>query len=277
MKIPKNSIFWALYISDVHFLLDGRVREHSHQDLLNLLDRFYERNVRFFRIVLVGDIVESWYFSSEKRFKADSGLLNKLFGRLDKLAMFASEKYYIIGNHDTTSFSMQLDRTLARYLEKNNWQVSEKVEGEHFIAVHGHQGQYSKLTWIMDIFFVRLFFTLGRIFPKFFKWAERFYQENLNHKDPRNTEEAIAYYSKLSKTVNQGNRLMISGHTHEMICIPELNIINTGDWIKSRTFVLQKESRFIGCKLENNKIKKVFRYDLKALKNKKVNTYNAWF
>ena len=76
MKIPKNSIF-KLYISDA-LSFDGKVREHSHQDLLNLLDRFSERNVRFFRIVLVGDIVESWFFSSEKRFKADSGLLNKL-------------------------------------------------------------------------------------------------------------------------------------------------------------------------------------------------------
>ncbi len=62
---------------------------------------------------------------------------------------------------------------------------------------------------------------------------------------------------------------MISGHTHKPLCIPELRILNTGDWMDSRSFILQKKRRFYGVQVHSNReLVEIFHLDYRPKKVK---------
>ena len=251
MKLKEHT-YTALYLSDIHYLIDHKIRNHNHKDLFRLLNYFYKRKIRFKRIVLVGDILESWYFSADKKLKNSKKRFDKLFDRFDRLATPKGVKIFVVGNHDTVSFRQKLASRIEDYLEDRNWEITEKYESRAIVAMHGHQGQYNKFNWAFDIAIVRLLFNLARLFPRFFQYAENFYNQHLNRKDPVTKEEKLKYYSKLSSIAEQGNRVLITGHTHDFLAMPELKIINTGDWIQNRSFVMQKKTRFFGLQLDKN-------------------------
>ena len=257
MKFRKGKVYEALFLSDVHYLLNKKIKLHSHRELFQMLDRLIKRRVRFNNIYLVGDIIESWYFSASVQFRKSKKRFDKLFDRLDAVAARPDRKFYIVGNHDTTAFSMELAPEIARYLRERNWAIGEKVETPEMIVVHGHQGQYTRFNWMLSILVVRALHALARIKPSLFQTAEDFYDRHLNRENPRTAAEKLEYYRRLSKRVNQGKRLMISGHTHGFLCLPELNIINTGDWVGSRTFVVQRRKRrgdrFTGLRMMGRK------------------------
>lgn len=260
-KIRKKRTYDALYISDIHYLIDKQIRDHAHDELFVLLDAFRKKNILFRKIILVGDILESWYFSAARHLVRNIARFDELFGRLDQVCSKGGLKYYIVGNHDTTSYTQGLANRISDYLRDRNWLTGEWYQNDKIIAIHGHQGQYSKTKWMFDIFIVRLLHFLARFFPGFFKKAESFYNKHLNRTDPVTNEEKIQYYSRLSKIVNQRDRVLITGHTHDFLVMPELRIINTGDWISSRSFVIQDGNIFIGCRLRPKGVKKVFEVD----------------
>ncbi|PJZ70901.1 UDP-2,3-diacylglucosamine hydrolase [Leptospira perolatii] len=255
MKLPRGKIYDSFFISDIHYLLNKRIKSHKHKELFQLLDHFHKKEIRFQNVYLVGDIIESWFFSADRRLTRIKGKkrFNKLFDRLDKLALENSRKYYIVGNHDTTSYLMRLSPRIESYLKERDWIVCEKVEDEVLIALHGHQGQYNKFTWIGSIFVLRILHVFASIFPRVFKFSEAFYHKHLNRHDPTSTEEILSYYQRLSKLTHQGHKVLISGHTHDFLCIPKINIINTGDWVKSNTFVLQDGRKFVGIRMTARK------------------------
>ncbi len=264
MKFKAHKTYEALFLSDVHYLLNKKVKDHGHRQLFEFLDHLFKRGVRFRSLYLVGDIIEAWYFSAGRTFRKKKKRFSRLFDRFDAVALAGAEKFYIVGNHDTTSFTMRLDPDIAEFLHQRNWRVVESVRTADTVVLHGHQGQYNRLTWALDIFIVRLFFTIAMIVPGLFRVAEHFYHKHLNGRDPRSPEEAIQYYSRLSHAAQQGERVMISGHTHGFLCIPQLKVINTGDWLHSRTFVVRKGDRFIGVRMKKKKIyKKEFEIKIK--------------
>ena len=270
MKFKAGKTYDALFLSDIHYLLNKKVKEHGHRELFQFLDHLHKRRVRFRAIYLVGDIIESWYFNAGRQFKKKKKRFHRLFDRFDNVAAPGAEKYYIIGNHDTTSFTMDLDADIRRYLETRLWHVTEKVETEDMVILHGHQGQYTRLTWMFDILIVRLCFSLAYLFPELWRVAENFYHSHLNGRDPRTPEQAIQYYGRLSHVSGQGDRILVSGHTHGFLCIPELKVINTGDWLHNRTFVIRNKDRMIGGRVLKKKSYKT-EFEFKLYKSGKKN------
>ncbi|TGK59450.1 UDP-2,3-diacylglucosamine diphosphatase [Leptospira wolffii] len=257
MKFRRGRIYEGFFISDIHYLLNKKIKTHKHKELFQLLDHLDRKNIRFENLYLVGDIIESWFFSADRRLRRVKGKkrFNKLFDRLDKLSAGtgSGKKYYIVGNHDTTSYLMRLSPNVENYLRERNWIVCEKAENDVLIALHGHQGQYNKFTWMGSILVLRILHVFASIFPALFKFSENFYQNHLNRQDPSTIEETLHYYQRLSKITHQGKKVLISGHTHDFLCIPKINIINTGDWVKSNTFVIQNGRKFLGIKMTARK------------------------
>ncbi|TGK01837.1 UDP-2,3-diacylglucosamine diphosphatase [Leptospira langatensis] len=251
MKFRRGSIYEAFFISDIHYLLNKKIKSHKHKELFQLLDHLGKKEIKFNNVYLVGDIIENWFFSADRRLQRVKGKkrFNKLFDRLDKLASGAGKKYYIVGNHDTTSYLMRLSPKVENYLRERDWVICEKAENELLIAIHGHQGQYNKFTWMGSILVLRLLHVFASILPALFKFSENFYHKHLNRQDPSTTEETLHYYQRLSRLTHQGHKVLISGHTHDFLCIPKINIINTGDWVKSNSFVIQENKKFSGIRM----------------------------
>ncbi len=230
-----------------------------------LLDYFIENKIKFKTLYLVGDIIENWYFSGERRLSQSMGRkrFDKLFDRFDKIVSDHGLKIYIIGNHDSTSYDMGLPRRIENYLFERRWQVLDRFETDELVVLHGHQGQYSRLKWVVDIFLVRFINMLACFIPGLFKKAEEFYDKHLNHEDHSDAEFRLQYYSRLSEIVEQKNRLLVCGHTHEFFCLPELRIMNTGNWVTDKTFIVQQKKTFTGLRMLSKKeFEKVYSFRL---------------
>jgi UDP-2,3-diacylglucosamine pyrophosphatase LpxH len=262
MKFKKDRTYDAIYLSDVHYLLNKKIKNHSHQELFALLYHLRRRGVTFRKIYLVGDIIENWFFDAQKKIrksKKQKKRLDKLFDRLDKISAPGGKKFYVVGNHDTTSFTMQLSPVLNEYLLKRKWRVAERFRDKHTVVLHGHQGQYNKLTWALNILILRFLHVLALLIPRFFDLSEAFYNRHLNRQDPATPADTLAYYQRLSSIARQGRRILISGHTHDFLCLQDLRIINTGDWVASRTFVVRDKRKWLGVRmLAYNEYRKEF-------------------
>lgn len=267
MKFKKNRTYEAIYLSDVHYLLNKKIKNHSHQELFALLFHLRRRGVTFRKIYLVGDIIENWFFDAQKKIKKSKKQkkrLDKLFDRLDRISAPDGKKYYVVGNHDTTSFTMQLSPLLNDYLAGRKWSVAESFRDKHTVVLHGHQGQYNKITWALNILILRLLHILALLIPGFFRISEAFYDRHLNRQDPATPADKLAYYKRLSSISKQGRRILISGHTHDFLCLPDVRIINTGDWVSSRTFVVRDNRKWLGVRmLAYNEYRKEFELNLR--------------
>ena len=269
IKFRKDRVYEAIFISDVHYLLEKKIKNHRHKQLFQCLDYFAKRNIKFKNIYLGGDIIESWYFSANRKLKKSKTRFDKLFERFDRIALPGAGKYYMVGNHDTTSFNMKLSGRVERYLIERRWQVREHFENERFIVAHGHQGQYSRFEWVYSIFILRILHVLARIIPNLFQVAEDWYDRNLNRENPDSTEEKLKFFGRISRVMEQGNRLLICGHTHGFLCMPELKILNTGDWVEDATFIIQNKkkhvNRFMGIRMRSRKVyERVYMYELET-------------
>ncbi|TGK10649.1 UDP-2,3-diacylglucosamine diphosphatase [Leptospira selangorensis] len=255
MKFRRGRLYDAFFISDIHYLLNKKIKSHKHKELFQLLDHLNKKEVKFDNLYLVGDIIENWFFSADRRLQRVKGKkrFNKLFERLDRLSSGNGKKYYIVGNHDTTSYLMRLTPKVEHYLIERGWIICEKAENETLIAIHGHQGQYNKFTWMGSILVLRILHVFASALPALFKFSENFYHKHLNRQDPSTVEETLHYYQKLSKLTHQDKKVLISGHTHDFLCIPKMNIINTGDWVKSNSFVIQDGKKFSGIRMTARK------------------------
>jgi len=252
-RFKKDTVYDALYISDIHYLLRKKVRSHMHKELFKLLDHLNKKRVRFRKIFLVGDIIENWYFSSQRKLVRKYGRkrFNKLFDRIDALATPLSLKVYLIGNHDSFSYIIRLPPKIEQYLKERHYTVVEKYETERLVVLHGHQGQYGKFQWFVDILGVRLLHLLSQIFPAIFTTMENFYRKHFNFDRNETEAEVCEYYGALRERSNQGNRLLICGHTHQAMADPQLRVVNTGDWIESGTFVVEHNGVFSGLQFKS--------------------------
>jgi len=246
VKLKKNTTYDAIYFSDIHYLIEKRVKAHNHKALFQLLDHLIEKNIKAKKIFLVGDIIESWYFDSSRKLKKSKKKFNKLFDRLDAIEATDGEKYYLIGNHDTTSFRGNLSPKISIYLTNRNWNILDQYINKKMIIAHGHQGQYGKFFWFIAISSVRFLYFLSKIIPNLMKKVDYLNENYLNFDRQSTAEDRIKYYLKLSKKFNQQDRWLICGHTHQFLVEKNLKIINTGDWISSNTFLLQMNDKVLG-------------------------------
>lgn len=254
-RFKKNSVYDALYISDIHYLLKKRVVNHRHRDLFKLLDFLRKRQVRFRKIFLVGDIIENWYFSAQRKLVRKYGRkrFNKLFDRIDAVAHPVSLKVYLIGNHDSISYFISLPPKIEQYLRERDYVIAETWENDRVVVLHGHQGQYGKIFWFVNILGVRLLHMVSSVFPSVFAIMENFYRKHFNFDRNETEEEIKEYYRILRERANQGDRLLICGHTHQAMADMRLRAINTGDWIESGTFVVEKNGEFSVLQFESKK------------------------
>ncbi|MBX7058331.1 MAG: metallophosphoesterase [Leptospirales bacterium] len=253
MKLKRGKTYQGLFLSDVHYLLDKRIKPHHHKELFRLLDRLARRKIKFVTICLGGDIIENWFFDGVEMIQRNEKRFSKLFDRLDAIGASGGRKIYIVGNHDTTAFTMKLHRDVERRLLQRGWEIAEQASGDGWTAIHGHQGQYNRLTWALNVFGLRLLHLMGLLSPRAFRFAERFYDSHLNRQDPATPEEELHFYRKLSRISRQRDRILICGHTHTPLCLPELRLLNSGDWLEHRSFLLQKKRRFYGVRIAANR------------------------
>ncbi len=237
----------------MHYLLDKRVKDHAHEELIDLLKMIYKRGVRFGRIILVGDILENWFFSATRKLKKKRKMFNRLFDRIDRLAPAGSEKIYILGNHDAVRFDMRLPIHIEGYLTARDWQIKEVYETTEMVVAHGHQGQYGKLFWFFNIVFLRILYRFASLFPSLYRFCDSFYRKHFNFDRHNTQEQMLDYYARLSHILKQEDRLMVSGHTHQFLHLDDLKVINTGDWIDSKTFVIQDGLVFHGLRYAGKK------------------------
>lgn len=231
------------------------MRSHRHKELFKLLDHLRKKGIRFRKIFLVGDIIENWYFSAQRKLVRKYGRkrFNKLFDRIDALATPLSLKVYLIGNHDSISYIISLPPKIDAYLKERDYVIAERYETERLVVLHGHQGQYGKIKWFVDILGVRLLHLLSHIFPSIFTTMENFYRKHFNYDRNETEEEVREYYGILRERSHQGNRLLICGHTHQFMADTKLRVINTGDWIESGTFVVEQNGVFSGLEFHSKK------------------------
>lgn len=241
----KGEIFTALYISDIHYLVDKKVKETNFRDLFRVLKMMKKNETRFHEIFLVGDIIENWYFNASKEIKKKEKGVNKLFDCLESLLIPFGKKIFIIGNHDTHTFRRtSLPANITYFLKDRGWQIQEVFESSQVIVAHGHQGQYNAFYWAFIILILRSLYTLARFIPNTWKKIDRVYSQYLDFKKNYSKKRMLNFYSKLSKRLNQKERVLIVGHTHRAIYLPEMKIINTGDWVESKTFLIQSGNLF---------------------------------
>lgn len=246
MRLKKNRVFDAVYISDIHYLIDRKIKSHAHKELFQALKYLHKKGIRVRKIYLLGDIIENWYFSAASRLKKKKKRLEKFFEKIEKITFLNSEKYFIIGNHDTVNYNQSLPPLVKNFLLEHNWKILEKFENDSIVAVHGHQGQYGKISWFLSIFMVRILYQIARINPRFWHFLESLYKRRINYDWHNTIEESIRYYERLSKKVKQKDRILITGHTHQFIFLESYRIINTGDWVESKTMVFQRGKKFAG-------------------------------
>lgn len=169
---------------------------------------------------------------------------NRLFDRLDAIAAHNALKLYLIGNHDSFSYTAKLPPKIEQYLKEHGYVIGEKYENDRLVVLHGHQGQYGKISWFVNILGVRVLHFLSIFYSPLFLVMENFYRKHFNFDRNETEEEVRHYYGLLRERTNQGRRLMICGHTHQPMADRKMRVINTGDWIESGTFVVERNNEF---------------------------------
>lgn len=259
MKFKKSKTYETLFLSDLHFLTHLRVKDRPHQELFDMLDLFYRRDIQFQRIILLGDIIESWYINGEKIVKKYPEQLLRLFMRLEKISSPNCKKIFIVGNHDTVRFDLRLPAVIESHLKELNWEICETYEDKHFIAFHGHQGQYSRLQWHSGIVLLRIVFFISGMFPTLYQKVRAGFYARYNFSGRHNSQRILKFYERILAFTNlhfvRNKRIIINGHIHRPLVMKDLGIINCGDWVHSKSFLIEKKRSFQLMSYQNKKFK----------------------
>lgn len=234
-------VFERLFISDLHYPIKGNMVDNSHRQLFEMLGMFRGRGYLFKEIYLVGDICENWYISSASHFKKNPEDYKILFRSFEAILHPQGKKYYLVGNHDSRSPLLKLPHVIQQFLQQRNWLIREMVRDEQIVVAHGHQGEYGHLAWFLSVVFVRFLYFLGLFVPGLFSMLHNWHEKFSNFRSGKTHQHELKFYSRLSSRLEQQNRVMIVGHTHHFLSFTNLNIVNTGDWMDSRSLVIQNK------------------------------------
>ena len=147
-NFKKDTVYDALYISDIHYLLRKKVRNHMHKDLFRLLDHLRKRGVRFRKIFLVGDIIENWYFSSQRKLVRKFGRkrFNRLFDRFDALLKRITQRREhrgVVAALQRLHFALRGVRALREFGGKRLRAGVERLRGNRRREGHDDRGDGS--------------------------------------------------------------------------------------------------------------------------------------
>lgn len=262
-------LFERLYISDLHYPIKGAMVDNSHRQLFEMLGLFRGRGYLFKEIYLVGDILENWYISSESHIKKNREDYELLFRSFESILAANGKKYYIVGNHDSRSLLLKLPPLVDKFVKERGWQVHEVIEDEQVIVAHGHQGEYSRFAWFFNILLVRLFYFLGMFVPGLFSAVHSWHDNLTNFRSGKTRQDELAFYANLSRRLNQQNKTLVVGHTHHFVAFPYLNIANTGDWMNSRSLIIQNNDILHGYVFEQGFLKECYKVELPKTKKRR--------
>lgn len=263
MKFKKNRVYEALYLSDIHYLIDSHKIKHSHGELFLTLDYFQRRNIHFRKIFLVGDIIENWYFNAARKIRQRKKKIINLFDTLEGLTTNQGQKVYIIGNHDTTRYDQDLPPRIKQLLHKKGWRITEVYRDNAVVVAHGHQGQYGQPRWFFNILLLRMLYKI----PLLWQLLEGIYNKYLDFDKLAPPAKRKKFYLNLIKKLEPEGRLLIVGHTHRFTSLENLKVANTGDWIASRSFLVQHKQKIHGFRFLAKPKKKQFTFRLEYTLN----------
>lgn len=207
--------YHSVFISDTHL----GSRYCKDKCLLEFLSSINVEN-----LYLVGDIIDVWSFSRRYVWnKTQTEILRKILKISEKSSVF-----YIPGNHDEMvrkllSHSNGYEFFGSIYIQDEI--IINSKDGRTILVTHGDQ-----FDWAMKIphFVLNFFDRIVDFFPK--EKISSFLKEF-------NRITSVEYIAKKYVKNNQKIDAILMGHTH----IPKLDIeyINTGDWVKSCSYVVE--------------------------------------
>lgn len=250
-----------LVLSDLHLYTNDRDIVTNNHKLPKFLDYLYVSGYRFRKIILLGDIFEDWFVDAGDEIRKNPRIITTFLARLDLLLADAeSIKIFVKGNHDSTSMVMRLDPVVAMYLMGMDYQITEKYEDSGAIYVHGHQGSISRTQWFFQmlgckiLYFACSLLRSKRLYRWFYNLAEK--KASYRSADP---EVKRLFYQDLIRRLSPGDNVIVFGHTHVPMTDQQAKIVNTGDWMEHRTFVIRDGNTFVLYSFETDKFVEISR------------------
>jgi UDP-2,3-diacylglucosamine hydrolase len=216
-----------LFLSDLHL---GSALFESDAVIISLLNKEYDK------IFLVGDTIDVWEDIVGNVIINHVDLLNKI-NELDNV-------YVVQGNHDPSINRLKGVFPNAKIEERFIVKVNNKV----MLVTHGDDFDYlvTKYCWLTKILFP--FHWLGEFFGLNIKdWFKRFRYSLSSKKDKDYyTDLVLEMEQKLVNNYKSVYDYIVVGHTHlpKIVETEECTYVNCGDWIESKTYVIQEDEKF---------------------------------
>ena len=233
----QNLKYKSIFISDLHLGTPGC----SATELCNFL-----KNNDCERLYLVGDIVDGWQLSKKMFWPQEH---SDVIRRILTKAKRGTKVYWIVGNHDEMLrnwFDFRLQFGRIRIL---NEYVHHAINGKKYYVTHGdifdplmHSGKF--LMYFGDFIYTWLM-RLNRCVA-FVRRKLRLPYWSLSAYLKAQTKETINMLYKYKETMvkhckKKGYDGIICGHIHtpEIKLIDGIEYMNDGDWVESRTALVE--------------------------------------
>lgn len=228
----------SIFISDIHL----GTRGCSAEELLHFL-----KNTTCDNLFLVGDIIDGWQL--KKRWYFPQSHVNIIRDLLTKTKR-GTKVYYIIGNHDETLRKFLGFQLTVGSIKFKNTHDYFGIDGKKYLIVHGDMFDslmvYPK-KWLMHIG-DNLYVSLIWVNTKLNKIRNMFGMKywSLSNFLKKNTKQALTFITKYEEHIakyckERGYDGVICGHIHtaEIKEIDGITYMNDGDWVESRTALVE--------------------------------------
>lgn len=228
----------SIFISDIHL----GTRGCSAEELLHFL-----KNTTCDNLFLVGDIIDGWQL--KKRWYFPQSHVNIIRDFLTKTKR-GTRVYYIIGNHDETLRKFLSFQLTVGSIKFKNTHDYFGLDGKKYLIVHGDMFDslmvYPK-KWLMHIG-DNLYVSLIWMNTKLNKIRSMFGMKywSLSNFLKKNTKQALTFITKYEEHIakyckEKGYDGVICGHIHtaEIKEIDGITYMNDGDWVESRTALVE--------------------------------------
>lgn len=238
----------TLTLSDIHLPINNSMNSFSSNAhlLFDFLNHQIKREIKYEKIILIGDIIEDWYIDSNDAFEKYPEILMLFFY---KLKMLSDRIIFVKGNHDSDSVLGRLPKKTTQFLNGFKIEIFHKQFAEdNLIYAHGHKGEgafplfvflnilgarivFNTLKWIAYCFGTKGRTLYSRLKPCYDKLTN---SDGIGDK----LEEHEIYYSKVRARLNvPESHTLVCGHTHRPLILESMKVINDGDWMTHTTFV----------------------------------------
>jgi len=236
----------TLVLSDIHLPINSSMNSVSTNMplLFEFLNKQISSNVRYEKIVLVGDILEDWYIDADEAFDQNPEIIFLFFY---KLKLLTNRIIFIQGNHDSNSVFGNLPKRTKEFLEKIGVEIFRRnfIEGKLFYT-HGHKGELGFYVWVFfNIIGAKIIFNMVKAISGI-SWGKKIYDKIKPYVDAitnssdvgKTKEEREIYYSKVRARIGVPEDMtLVCGHTHRPFILDSLKVVNDGDWMANSTFV----------------------------------------